>query len=94
MGIKKHGDYDFERMRKDMPNLDFVTFKCPHCTDKEGNFAKIVLYVPKDDEYKIATQCNCNGQEDRCAFILTLMKTYNNEKMLKKLEDTLTEKSF
>lgn len=86
MGVRKPNNYDFDRMHKQMPNLDFVTFKCPFCTDKDGNFADIVLYVPKDDEYGIASQCNCNGQEDTCTVLLTLMQTYNSEKLLNKID--------
>lgn len=85
MGKTKYGDYNFENMEKEMPTLDFLTFNCPHCTDDEGKFGKIVLYVPKRDGDQIATQCNCNGQEDRCSVLLTLMQTYNSEQYLKAL---------
>lgn len=86
MGSKKGGDYNFNDMEKRMPGLKFVTFKCPHCLDEQGNFCDIVLYVPKDDKYEVATQCNCNGQESRCSELLTLMQTYNSEKLLNKLQ--------
>ena len=85
MGVKKHGNYEFDKMEKRMPNLNFLKYSCPHCIDEEGNFSEIILYVPKDDEHQIATQCNCNGQEDRCTVMITLMKSYNSENFLKKL---------
>jgi hypothetical protein len=87
MGLKRVQEYDFEKMEKDMPDLKFLSFNCPHCTDDKGKFSEIVLYVPKSDEYQIATQCNCNGQESRCTVLLTLMQTYNSEKLLKKLNE-------
>lgn len=81
-------EYDFEEMEKQMPDLEFLRIKCPHCTDEEGNFATIVLYIPKkDNSLGIATQCNCNGQEDRCTVSFTFMQTYNNERYLKALAE-------
>ncbi|EOU1691163.1 hypothetical protein M1Z64_001268 [Clostridium perfringens] len=85
MGIKRDGEYNFEEMAERMPDLKFLSFKCPHCTDEKGKFADIVFYIPKDDENEIATQCNCNGQEARCAVLLNLMHSYNSEKMLNKI---------
>lgn len=85
--IKYNEVYNFESMEKRMPDLKFIKFNCPHCTNDNGKFGEIILYVPKDDKYEIATQCNCNGQEDRCSVLLDLMQSYNCEKMLKKLLD-------
>lgn len=78
-------EYNFTEIKERNDSLNLLTFKCPHCTNENGKFADIVLYVPKRDEYGIATQCNCNGQEDRCAVLLDLMQSYNSEKLLKKV---------
>lgn len=83
MGKAYPDNYDFNQMERDMPNLEFITFNCPHCTDDEGNFATVVLYKPRDRE--IATQCNCNGQEEKCVELLNLIQSYNCEKMLNQL---------
>lgn len=87
MGKLKYGEYNYSQMEKDMPTLKFLSFNCPHCTDEEGNFGTIMLYIPRGDEYEVATQCNCNGQEDRCSELLTVMQTYNSKQLLKKLND-------
>lgn len=70
-----------------MPDLKFIKYTCPHCTDEEWNFAEIILYVPRNDKYEIATQCNCNGQEDKCVVLLNLIQSYNCEKMLLKISE-------
>lgn len=80
-------EYNFEDMQERNSSLNLLKFKCPHCTNENGDFADIVLYIPKRDENQIATQCNCNGQEDRCAVLLNLMQTYNSEKLLNKLDN-------
>jgi len=78
--------------KKALPDLNFVLLNCPHCTDDKGKFCNIVLYIPKNDKYQIATQCNCNGKEDRCTVFLTLMHTYNSEQLLKKLNEPYSTK--
>ncbi|MBY6836006.1 hypothetical protein FDG50_00475 [Clostridium botulinum] len=78
-------EYNFAELEERNSSLKLVRYKCPHCTDENGKFADIVLYVPKRDQYEIATQCNCVGQEDRCAVLLDLMQSYNSEKLLNKI---------
>ena len=87
MGVIKYQKYDLRKLEKDNPTQNLLSYNCPQCIDNEGNFGEIVLYVPQTDKYEVATQATCSGQKDKCTLMLTLMQTYNSEKLLKKLCD-------
>lgn len=71
---------DMERISNNNQNMGIASFKCPHCTDNEGNFADIVLFIPEEEN--LASQGICSGQESQCCVLLDFMQSYNCERML------------
>lgn len=79
MGKINH-NFDYNDLETRNETLDILKFRCPHCTNEEGEFADMVLFVPKGGY--LATQCACNGQHEKCGILAILMQSYNCEKML------------
>ena len=82
MSGKINHRFDYDDLEERNSNMEIHIYKCPHCTSNEGEFAEILLFIPKGE--KIATQCTCNGQSERCCVVLDFMQSYNCEQYLAK----------
>ena len=66
--------------------FEIIMFRCPHCTDCDGSFGQIQLYIPRENNpIGIASQANCNGQEDCCVIVNSICQTFNGERYLRSL---------
>lgn len=74
--------FDFNDIEERNSDSELLTYKCPHCTDAEGNFGDIILF--KSNQSNLVTNGTCNGQTERCHIVVNFIQTFNCEKMLER----------
>lgn len=72
-------DFNFSEIEERNSDSEILKYKCPHCTNKDGNFGDIILFKNKDNS--LVTNGSCNGQEERCYVVINMIQTFNCEKM-------------